>query len=354
MKLSVEYISYQLQFAKPATTSRGVYSEKKVWYVLFRDLQNPGVFGIGECAPLKDLSIEAGADFEKHLAFFCQEINAGTNMQDLDLKMFPSIAFGFETALLDLQHGGTRTLFDTDFVSGKEGIPINGLVWMDTQEAMLKQAEEKIKEGFKCIKFKIGALDFDEECRMLERIRKSYNAYQLEIRLDANGAFLADTALEQLKELSRFQLHSIEQPIKARQLDSMQELCAKSPVPIALDEELIGVFEADKLLKSIRPTYIILKPTLIGGIRASEYWRKSAENFNIGWWITSALESNVGLNAIAQYASSLRLTIPQGLGTGLLYTNNIPSPLSMESGYLYYNKEKKWKLGYLDSTLNEG
>jgi L-alanine-DL-glutamate epimerase-like enolase superfamily enzyme len=216
---------------------------------------------------------------------------------------------------------------------------------MDTKEEMLKQAFEKIESGFNCIKFKVGAIDFDEECRMLEAIRKKYSSFNIEIRLDANGAFKNDEALHQLKELSRFDIHSIEQPIKPKQLDLMQELCKKSTIAIALDEELIGVdVERDgkKLLRYINPQFIILKPTLIGGFSLSEKWIHFATEMNIGWWATSALESNIGLNAIAQWTSSLDTNLPQGLGTGGLYSNNIPSPLVVKNGFLFYDVNKSW------------
>jgi o-succinylbenzoate synthase len=334
-----------LQFKIPAKTSRNTLADKEVWLLKLYNESQPSIFGLGEISPLKGLSIDDTDDFENHLNEILGLINKGAHPKELELGTLPSILFGVETALLDLNNGGKRKIFDTLLFEGKLQLPINGLVWMADSENMLQQAEEKIKAGFNCIKFKVGALDFDEECRMLEKLRKHYNAFKVEIRLDANGAFATDTALEQLKELSRFEVHSIEQPIKQKQWDAMQAVCAQSKIPVALDEELIGVDpkgEGEEMISFIKPQYIILKPGLLGGFSTSDEWIKLAEKNNIGWWITSALESNVGLNAITQFTSKYDIKIPQGLGTGQLFTNNFESPLYMQNGFISYLPNKKW------------
>jgi o-succinylbenzoate synthase len=341
MIFTASYIKHILQFAKPARTSRGEMQTHTVYYIC---LQQDSKTGWGEAAPLIGLSIDDVKDFEEKLAHFCVLINEGIFPFDLDLKYFPSIRFALESALKELENESPHTLFHTPFIEGK-GIAINGLVWMDSKEKMLKQAFEKIETGFTCIKFKIGALDFDEECKMLEAVRKRYSAFKVEIRLDANGAFKLDEAIHQLQELSRFEIHSIEQPIKPGKYDLMQEICAKSKIAVALDEELIGIDvsrEGKRLLNHIRPSYLILKPTLIGGFIQSEEWIRLCNEKHIGWWATSALESNVGLNAIAQWVSSMQVKLPQGLGTGSLYTNNIDSPLVVKNGFLLYDVNKRW------------
>lgn len=339
--IRASYKKHELQFIKPARTSRGEMKTHSAYYINLQEGENTAW---GEAAPLPGLSIDAVEGFEDRVNSFCTLINEGIHPNDLDLQKFPSIRFAIESALKELGTSRKHVLFDTDFITGK-GIPINGLVWMDTKEKMLDEASHKINEGFTCIKFKIGALDFDEECRMLEVLRKKYSAHKIEIRLDANGAFGKTDAVQQLNELSRFEIHSVEQPIKQGQQETMQEVCAKSKIPIALDEELIGVDvlnEGKKLLQLIKPHYIILKPTLLGGFTASQKWVEMATKKGIGWWTTSALESNMGLNAIAQWASSLQVSIPQGLGTGSLYVNNIPSPLVVKNGLLFYNVNKSW------------
>lgn len=334
-----------LEFKKPAVTSRGSYAQKEVWLLKLTARDNPLVTGVGECSPFVDLSIDAVPHYESKLREICALITDGIDPRSLELQDYPSIQFGLETALQDLQHGGKHIIYPSEFVSNQKPIPINGLIWMDSKEEMLKQVANKIEEGYTCVKMKIGALDFDEECRMLETIRKHYSAFKIELRVDANGAFKPDTALEQLKELTRFELHSIEQPIKQKQWDYMQELCAKTPLPIALDEELIGVDvkeDGDKLLSYIKPQYIILKPSLIGGFKAGQAWIDKANKHTIGWWVTSALESNIGLNAIAQWTATLNSPLPQGLGTGKLFKNNFTCPLDIHQGHLYYRKDKNW------------
>ena len=346
MKFQASYIKHELQFLKPAKTSRGEMQTHPVYYIT---LKNGITIGIGEAAPLKGLSVDAIDGLEEKIKQFCMLINEGIHPFELDIGKFPSARFAFECALKDLENPTEHILFDTDFIRGK-GIPINGLVWMDSSDEMLKQAFKKVDEGFDCIKFKVGALDFDEECRMLETFRKKYSHSKIEIRLDANGAFATDEALRQLKELERFDIHSVEQPIKSKQIEMMQEICAISKIPVALDEELIGVdvlTEGKKLLQLIKPKFIILKPTLLGGFSLSEQWIKYADELNIGWWATSALESNIGLNAIAQWTSSLQTSLPQGLGTGSLYKNNIQSPLKVKAGFIFYENFLNWQ------SLNE-
>lgn len=347
MKLAAILSQHILEFKNPAKTSRNTLTQKPLWLVQLYDEKQPSIKGIGEISPLKSLSIDDVDGFEDKLNQTITLINNGISPSDLSLEQWPSINFGIETAMLDLKYGGNRKIFDTSFYTGETKLPINGLVWMSDSADMLQQAQEKVTAGFSCIKFKIGALDFDEECRMLEALRKKYSAFEVEIRLDANGAFAPDTALEQLKELSRFEVHSIEQPIKQGQWDAMQEVCAKSKIPVALDEELIGIpidAQGQKLLSVTKPAYIILKPGLLGGFEASKQWIDLANKNNIGWWVTSALESNVGLNAIAQFTSQYNITIAQGLGTGQLYKNNFESPLQMQNGYISYVPTKGWTI----------
>lgn len=340
------YISkYTLKFKIPAKTSRNTLEDKTLW-LLHLSEEGKNTTGIGECSPLKGLSPDDSPAFEEKLNEVVKDINAGAHPRELDLNALPSIRFGLETALLDLENGGVRKIFDTPFYDDAQKIPINGLVWMADRDNMLQQAREKIRNGYSCVKFKIGALDFDDECRMLEELRKEFSAFKVEIRLDANGAFAPDTALEQLRELSRFEIHSIEQPIRQGQWEAMEAVCRQSKIPVALDEELIGISpftNGDILLKTIQPQYIIIKPGLLGGFEVSREWIRLAESKGKGWWITSALESNIGLNGIAQFASQYRLTLPQGLGTGQLYENNFEGPLTVERGFIYYNPSKHWK-----------
>jgi O-succinylbenzoate synthase len=344
------YISRELFFKNPARTSRGEMVSHTAYYIR---LQHNGRTGYGEAAPLAGLSIDDRPDFEQTLHTACQYINDGLPVDALPLNGFPSLTFAFETAFLSLSFNESFKVFDSPFVSGQP-ISINGLVWMNTKPEMLEQAFAKAEQGFNCIKFKVGALDFDEECRMLELFRKRYSSFKVTLRLDANGAFSTADALEKLKELSRFDIHSIEQPIKAKQEDWMQEICAKTAISIALDEELIGIdvtTDGRSLLKKIKPQYIILKPTLVGGFANADTWIKQARQQNIGWWATSALESNIGLNAIAQWCSTYENPLPQGLGTGALYTNNIQSPLTISQGALFADTSVKWTDPFLPDSF---
>ncbi|MCB2219581.1 MAG: o-succinylbenzoate synthase [Bacteroidetes bacterium] len=340
------YRKYTFQFKFEAGTSRGVLHSRDSWFIVLKGSRDENQsYGLGECAPLPGLSIDNVDAIEKELRILCNQINAGQHPTFSPL--FPSIRFGFEMAQRDLSHGGKHLLFPSKFTEGLTGIPINGLVWMGDFNFMKKQLKEKIEAGFSCIKLKIGAIDFDKELELIRMVRKEFGPDDLEIRVDANGAFKPEEALDKLKHLSAFQLHSIEQPIRQRQWEQMAALCERSPIPIALDEELIGVADpADKqkLLSIIKPQFIILKPSLVGGFAASEEWIQLAEKQGTGWWVTSALESNIGLNAIAQWTYNLKNPMPQGLGTGQLYTNNIESPLIIENGELHYRPETKWKL----------
>lgn len=342
--LHYSYFKRSLEFAFDARTSRGDIKKHAAYIIEVRNLLKPEVIGRGEASPLNGLSIDSHDDFENQLINILQELNNGLRPEDINLLGLPSIRFALETAMADLHFGGQMKVFDNEFIRGKT-IPINGLIWMADKQKMLQEAQEKIEKGFNCIKLKVGNLDFDEECRLIESIRKNNSAYKFEIRLDANGAFEPYEAIEKLKELHRFEIHSIEQPIKPKQVDWMEEICRKAPIHIALDEELIGIDVEEMgfhLIKKIKPKYIILKPTLIGGFSTCDKWINLADKSKIGWWLTSALESNVGLNAIAQYASYLKVKNHQGLGTGSLYQNNFPSPLLVENGYLHFSDIKKW------------
>lgn len=346
---SATWKKYELNFKKPAGTSRGVILKKESYFIFLSDSKHPDVTGIGECGLLKGLSHDDKPEYEKILNEVCDKINM-QHLEDEELIEWPSIRFGYEMATIDLKNGGKRIFFPTDFTDKNAKMKINGLIWMASFENMKLQIESKIAKGFDCIKLKIGAIDFDEEIELLKKIRKRFSNSDIEIRLDANGAFHKNEALEKLKRLSAFRIHSIEQPIKANQRHEMALLCKNSPIDIALDEELIGIHSIDqklKLLTEIRPKYIILKPSFLGGIVACNEWIKIAEANQIKWWITSALESNVGLNAIAQWTYTLGNDMPQGLGTGQLYTNNFDSPLQIENGNLIFNKSNKWNLNNL-------
>ena len=341
--MKAEIIHKQLHFKQPAGTSRGVYTTRNVWYIILTDTQNPLLYGIGECAPLPALSCDDVPEYENVLKETCRHLEENDLTLLKKLEDYPSIRFGVETALAYFQTQSLQ-LWHTPFSQGKEGIPINGLIWMGNFDEMYQRIEEKMQQGFRCIKLKIGAIDFDKELKLLAHIRKHFSPEQIELRVDANGAFSPTDALEKLKRLSEYQLHSIEQPIRAGQWEEMATLCDSTPFPIALDEELIGInrhSQKVELLDTIRPQYIILKPSLHGGISGSKEWIDLATERGIGYWITSALESNIGLNAIAQWTATLRPTLPQGLGTGLLYTDNIDYPLHIEGDCLWFDPNAK-------------
>ena len=347
MSLKFTVSERTLHFKQPAGTSRGVYTERKVWYVTLSDGDR---MGVGECAPLPDLSCDAMGDeaYEKTLRKMCETVCRTGEISYDDLRDYPSMLFGLETALLSLQSNLSPLtshlsplLFDTAFSRGEVGIPINGLVWMGSYEEMLKRMEEKLEKGFRCVKLKIGAIDFDQELDLIKRIRERFSFHEVELRLDANGAFKYEEALYKLELLSQYAIHSIEQPIKAGQWAYMADLCRESPLPIALDEELIGVNDPEMkrhMLNIIKPRYIILKPSLHGGMMGCREWIETARDMGIGSWITSALESNIGLNAIAQFASDVygdHITMPQGLGTGQLFTDNIDMGLGIRGDQLW-------------------
>ena len=347
--ISADWIKHILSFSRPSGTSRGILHSKPTWYILLRDRFSGQLQGIGECSPIEGLSIDNLDEIEDKLTEVCADISAGTFSFSEDLNNFPSIEFGVEIALKDLEHSEPGILYPSSFTEGDRGIYINGLIWMGDMDFMRSQIQEKLANNCSCLKLKIGALDFAQECDLIADLRSHFNSDLLEIRVDANGAFAADEALEKLNILAQYNLHSIEQPIKPRQWQVMAELCKKSPIPIALDEELIGILDKNQkedLLSSINPQYIILKPSLLGGFSKAQEWIDLAEQKSIAWWITSALESNIGLNAISQWTASLNTTLPQGLGTGTIYSNNISSPLKLKGNKLYYDKMLDW--GYSD------
>lgn len=342
--MKASYFKYDLIFKRPAGTSRGVMQTKETWFIV---LQNGKKRGIGECGLFRGLSVDDRPDYEEKLKWVCDNIHLDLEELLENLREFPSIQFGLETAILSFNSDNMFDLFPSLFAQGKGSIEINGLVWMGDEAYMKEQIEEKIAQQFNCIKLKIGAIDFEQELALLRFIRSNFSTQQIEIRVDANGGFDYNDALSKLNQLSDLQIHSIEQPIKTKQYDSMSELCKISSLPIALDEELIGVFFKDekrKLLEKIKPHYIILKPSLVGGFKGSLEWIELAEELNIGWWITSALESNIGLNAIAQWTYTLNNLMPQGLGTGALFTNNFNCPLIVRNGRLWYDNTQNWNI----------
>jgi len=344
--MKATFFKHTLQFKQASGTSRGVLTYKDTWFI---ELENNALKGIGECGMFKGLSIDDRDDFEETLNWACQNIHLGLDALLGQLVAFPSIQFGLEMAFRSLKQKLPFDLFPSEFTSGQDSIPINGLIWMGESSFMKQQIKDKLEAGFSCIKLKIGALDFDKELALLKSIRDEYDAQTIEIRVDANGAFKPREALEKLKRLSDFNIHSIEQPIKQGQLQEMAQLCLDTPLPIALDEELIGTFSVTNkqvLLQTIKPQYIILKPTLVGGFKGSQEWIDVAESHNICWWVTSALESNIGLNAIAQWTYTLKNNLPQGLGTGGLFTNNVQAPLVVNSGRLFYDLKTKWNLKF--------
>ncbi|WP_299012450.1 o-succinylbenzoate synthase [uncultured Polaribacter sp.] len=345
--IKATYKKYILNFKNPSGTSRGVLRTKETWFIF---LEENGKTGIGETGLFRGLSIDDVPNYEEKLIWLCKNIHKEQEVLLQELLEFPSIQFGLEQAFLSLKAKSKFELFPSDFTKKNTPIAINGLVWMGDKAFMKSQIEEKLKTGFSCIKMKIGAIDFNTEIALLKAIREEYSANEIELRVDANGAFLPENALEKLETLAQLDLHSIEQPIKQGQLQEMALLCEKTPLPIALDEELIGVFtseEKKRVIETVKPQFIILKPSLVGGFAGSIAWINTVEKNNINWWITSALESNIGLNAIAQFTYSLQNKLPQGLGTGGLFTNNFTSPLEVVNGTLQYNNAKKWNLDLL-------
>ncbi|WLD22857.1 o-succinylbenzoate synthase [Flavobacterium dauae] len=339
--MKATYKKYILNFKQPSGTSRGVLTTKETYFLI---IEENGKKGIGECGLFKGLSYDDKLDYSDKLQWVCDHIELGVDALWNELREWPSIQFGVEQAFLSLQSNNPFVLFPSRFTESTKAIPINGLVWMGSPEFMRQQIVDKIANGFNCIKIKIGAIDFKEELNLIAGIRKDFSPEMIEIRVDANGGFNSTDALSKIKQLSGYKLHSIEQPVKQKQYDSMAGLCEKTPIPIALDEELIGVInysDKENLLQKIRPQYIILKPSLVGGFKGSQEWIKIAEKLNIGWWVTSALESNIGLNAIAQWTFTLENNMPQGLGTGGLFTNNFETNLYVKNGHLWYDDSKK-------------
>lgn len=334
--MTAEYFRYVLEFKRPSGTSRGVLLEKETFILEISENENTG---IGECAVFRGLSFDDRPDYEQKLQWLCQNIKQDYECLKEELKEFPSIWFGYEQAILNLKHGG-NIYFPGEFTEGGKPIVINGLIWMGDIAFMEEQIQDKLDQGFHCIKLKIG-VNWNSECEILQKLRQKFSEKVLELRVDANGGFQKDEAKSVLKQLNDLHIHSIEQPIKAGNWNDMAELCAETPTQIALDEELIGIIETDQkklLLDTIKPQYIILKPSLIGGFSGADQWISLAEERNIGWWITSALESNIGLNAIAQYTFTKKNPMPQGLGTGSLFVNNFESNLDLKGELLYFKE----------------
>ncbi len=334
---------YDLAFINPGQTSRGLLYNKPSWLII---LQNNNNMGIGECSVIPGLNLEYNDEYPHKVHEISHQINKGHLPALTELDNFPSIRFGLETALIDLQqHNKTGILFPSAFTKGQEGISINGLIWMGTRKEMQQRISEKLAKGFKVLKIKVGALFFEEEIALLRSIRRTFHPSDLEIRLDANGAFSPEEALVKLRKLSEFHIHSIEQPIKNGQWEAMAKICHSSPLPVVLDEELIGINDTKtkrELLTQLHPHYIILKPSLVGGLEKSKEWIELAEELNIGWWVTSALESNIGLNAIAQWVFTMKPQMVQGLGTGQVFSNNFQSPLNLKGPELFYDPRVNW------------
>ena len=340
----IEISERTLHFKQPAGTSRGVYTTRKSYYLTITDDNRSSIKGVGECATLPDLSCDAVPEYFKILSDVCRMVEQTGNIPYDILRPYPSILFGLETAFAQLDANGSTCLYDTPFGRGEEGITINGLVWMGTFEDMYSSLETKLKAGFHCVKLKIGAINFDKELDLIKHIREAFDKNTIELRVDANGGFSPDNAMERLEALAKYDIHSIEQPIKQHQWGEMARLCKETPLPIALDEELIGVnvkSMKEYLLETIRPQYIILKPSLHGGMYGCTEWIQMAKERGINSWITSALESNVGLNAIAHYCAKTygpSVSMPQGLGTGQLFTDNIDMPLVIDGDKIWYRE----------------
>jgi O-succinylbenzoate synthase len=352
--LTLTYQRRALHFNFPARTSRGALTEHVAYYLSLRDTRQPQVVGWGEAAPLAGLSPEYGPDFERTVGEFCQQFNRASHAAlpvaeaaALVPATLPSLRFALETAVLDLAGGGQHQLYANDFSQGQAGLPINGLVWMGDAAFMRAQIRQKLAAGYACLKVKIGSLDFATELALLAEIRAEASPERLMLRVDANGAFTPADAPAKLAALAQFGIHSIEQPIAAGQWPALAALCRESPLPIALDEELIGLTDParqEELLAAVRPPYLVLKPTLLGGHAATHRWIALAEARGIGWWITSALESNIGLNAVAQLTGEYRVgDFAQGLGTGQLYDNNLAAPLAIRAGALHYDPAGTWE-----------
>lgn len=347
IKLRVARID--LKFNNPAGTSRGILRSKPSWIFILTDTDKKDRTFHGECSIIPGLSIDDQSLIEHILSKICDEVNGEQNLDTVIVPpVFPAIEAGFEMLKKDHSSKFEKVLFDSEFTAGRESISINGLIWMGDKNSMFKQIRDKLDNNWRCIKLKIGGIHFEEELDLLRYIRSHFDSQTLELRLDANGAFTPAEALDKLKLLSDFDIHSIEQPIRQGQPREMARLCELSPIPIALDEELIGIIENDtksELLKEIMPDYIILKPGLLGGWKRSEEWIRASAELDIRYWVTSALESNIGLNAIAQWTATLKNDMVHGLGTGMLYKNNFDSPLEVSGPELHFRPEKRWKIG---------
>ena len=347
--MKASYHRYVLDFKRPSGTSRGVMNQKETWFLVLKENDK---YGIGECGILRGLSYDDRPDFVEKLRWTCHNIQENEDVLFSELAEFPAIKFGLEQAFRSLKSDNPFHLHSSDFLEKEVPIPINGLVWMGNKDFMFQQINQKIEAGFDCIKMKIGAIDFETELELLKYIRTHFSESDIELRVDANGAFHPSEALDKLGRLASYKIHSIEQPIRQGQWEEMAQLCQQTPLPIALDEELIGVVDVTKraqLLQTIQPQYIILKPSLLGGYADSLEWIKLVEDIEAVWWITSALESNIGLNAIAQFTATLNNNLPQGLGTGALYTNNLESPLEVSKGGLYYRQGVNWQENLIET-----
>jgi len=343
------FFKHNLEFNMPSRTSRDVLYDKPSWYLVIKD-QNR--IGVGECSIIPGLSLDRVNDIETKLDYICREISSGNKLDIEEFNDYPAIKFALETALRDFNFSeSTFKINDSNFSNFRDKIKINGLVWMGDIKHMQSQIIEKVNRGFSCIKIKVGALKFESELQLIKEIRRDFNHKDLEIRLDANGAFKINEALEKLERLNEFSIHSIEQPIKKNHWQEMAELCELSPIPIALDEELIGMnLSKAKLLNTIKPDYLILKPSLLGGFTECDNWISLAKEKEIKWWATSALEGNVGLNAIAQWVYTKNSKLRQGLGTGMLFKNNVNSPLEISADSIYLNENKEWDLNFFNKN----
>lgn len=342
--LQAQYSSYRLNLRFEARTSRATMHHKDTWFIRIFDDSEPDTFGIGECALFRGLSADDCSDYELRLARVCRDIVSLTDPEDIGMS---SIAFGVETALQNLRNAVPGIVYPGKWAGGESSITINGLVWMGSAELMMQRLSRKLDQGFKCIKLKIGGIDFQRELELLDFVRSAWPAEKVQLRLDANGAFSTRDALHKLERLAYYDIHSIEQPVKPGQPQAMREICRNSPIPVALDEELIGSRKYDaqaRMLDAIMPQYVILKPSLCGGFQASNRWIALARQRDIGWWATSAMESDIGLNAIAQWVSCFSPQLPQGLGTGELYDNNITSPVRLRGDRLSYDPQASWHL----------
>lgn len=343
--MRLAYCPYMLKFKEPAGTSRGILTEKPTYLIKIYDEKEPDRFGLGECAVFPGLSPEADGRYEYKLVELLANIALG---RTTDLTRYSSLNYGLEMAIRDYAGGCRHLYYPSSFTEEKSELNINGLIWMGTEEEMMCRLEEKFKAGFRCVKMKIGSIDWQKEIGIIRTIRQRFNENELTIRVDANGAFVMENVMPRLAQLADLGVHSIEQPIPARNIDLMKFICDVSPVPVALDEELIGVYDDDMkrhLLEYVKPDYIVCKPALCGGFSGAETWIKLATDLGVGWWITSALESNVGLNALAQFTAHITEgteweQFPQGLGTGALYTNNFVTPIQLDGEVMTYNREE--------------